>query len=86
MIGLTIGRRSLIAGGIAALLPFRALAKGNWRGLAMEVRGEMRWAWDQYREKSWGKDQIMPVSGESESFSIKVHHLGPRLGWSTAAA
>ena len=79
MISLSIGRRGLIAGGAAALLPFPALAKGDWRALAREVRGEMRWAWDQYREKAWGKDQIMPVSGGSESFSIKGHHLGLSL-------
>src|SRR4029453_16520020 len=80
MISLSIGRRGLIAGGAAALLPFPTHAqKEDWRALGEEVREEMRWAWTQYREKAWGKDQIMPISGGFESFSIKGHHLGLSL-------
>ncbi len=74
-----IGRRGLIAGGAAALLPFPAAAKEDWRTLAEEVRGSMRFAWSNYRERAWGKDQIMPVSGGSESFSIKGQHVGLSL-------
>ena len=66
-----IGRRGLIAAGAAMLLPLRAEAKENWRALAEDVRAEMRWAWAHYRERAWGKDQIMPISGGAESFSIK---------------
>ncbi len=36
----------------------------------------MRWAWGQYRDHAWGKDQIRPLSGGSESFPLKNHHLG----------
>ena len=36
----------------------------------------MRWAWAQYRDHAWGKDQIKPLSGGSESFPLKDHHLG----------
>jgi len=80
MISLSIGRRGLIAGGAAALLPFPAHAKKeDWRALGEEVREEMRWAWNQYREKAWGNDQVMPISGGFESFSIKGHHLGLSL-------
>ncbi len=39
----------------------------------------MRWAWRQYREHAWGKDQIKPISGGSESFPLKDHHLGLSL-------
>ena len=36
----------------------------------------MRWAWRNYREHAWGKDQIKPISGGFESFPLKNHHLG----------
>ena len=36
----------------------------------------MRWAWRNYRDHAWGKDQIKPVSGGFESFPLKGHHLG----------
>jgi mannosyl-oligosaccharide alpha-1,2-mannosidase len=36
----------------------------------------MRWAWAQYREHAWGKDQIKPISGGFESFPLKTRHLG----------
>ena len=39
----------------------------------------MRWAWRNYRERAWGKDQIKPLSGGSESFPLKNHHLGLSL-------
>lgn len=74
-----IGRRGLIAGTAAAFLPLPAEAKENWRALGDDVRREMRWAWGHYRDKAWGKDQIMPISGGAESFSIKGHHLGLSL-------
>lgn len=51
----------------------------DWRGLAEDVRREMRWAWSQYREHAWGKDQIRPLSGGFESFPLKNHHLGLSL-------
>jgi mannosyl-oligosaccharide alpha-1,2-mannosidase len=39
----------------------------------------MRWAWGQYRQRAFGKDQIMPISGGVESFPLKTHHLGLSL-------
>lgn len=39
----------------------------------------MRWAWREYRERAWGKDQIKPLSGGFESFPLKNHHLGLSL-------
>jgi mannosyl-oligosaccharide alpha-1,2-mannosidase len=76
-----ISRRSLLGGGGAALLlPSPAFAKtANWRALAEDVRGEMQWAWRNYRERAWGKDQIKPLSGGFESFPLKHHHLGLSL-------
>ncbi|RYD46571.1 MAG: alpha-mannosidase, partial [Sphingomonadales bacterium] len=72
-------RRGLIAGSAASVLPLPAAAKENWAGLAEDVRQEMLWAWRLYRERAWGMDQIMPISGGAESFSIKGRHLGLSL-------
>ena len=77
-----ISRRSLLAAGTAAMLwpATQATAKRNdWRTLAEDVRSEMRWAWRNYREHAWGKDQIKPISGGFESFPLKDHHLGLSL-------
>jgi len=66
--------------GGALLLPSRALAGStDWRALGEDVRREMRWAWRNYRERAWGKDQIKPISGGFESFPLKNHHLGLSL-------
>jgi mannosyl-oligosaccharide alpha-1,2-mannosidase len=51
----------------------------DWKALAEDVRAEMRWAWRNYREHAWGKDQIKPISGGYESFPLKDHHLGLSL-------
>jgi mannosyl-oligosaccharide alpha-1,2-mannosidase len=74
-----ITRRSLLGGGGAALLLPTTAATGrtnDWHALALDVRSEMRWAWRNYREHAWGKDQIKPISGGFESFPLKDHHLG----------
>ncbi|MBN8807079.1 MAG: glycoside hydrolase family 47 protein [Sphingomonas sp.] len=39
----------------------------------------MAWAWGQYRERAWGKDDFLPVSGGAKSFPLKDHHLGLSL-------
>src|SRR5262252_5156096 len=80
--GFPIGRRTLLGGmGAAALIASAdgSRPKQDWRALAEDVRSEMRWAWQNYRERSWGKDQIKPLSGGSESFPLKNHHLGLSL-------
>jgi mannosyl-oligosaccharide alpha-1,2-mannosidase len=78
-----LSRRSLLSASASALLLSSAGAtRGrteDWRGLSEDVRNEMRWAWGQYREHAWGKDQIKPISGEFESFPLKNHHLGLSL-------
>ena len=51
-------------------------SREDWRELAEHVRKDMRWAWEHYRTKAWGKDQIKPISGGFESFPLKDHHLG----------
>ena len=75
-----ISRRSLLgAGGSALLLAQAGTAAGkstDWHALGEDVRNEMRWAWHNYREHAWGKDQIKPISGGFESFPLKNHHLG----------
>jgi mannosyl-oligosaccharide alpha-1,2-mannosidase len=76
-----VSRRSLLSAGVALLLsPKPVLARGTaWRAMAEDVRSEMRWAWSQYRDRAWGKDQIKPISGGFESFPLKDHHLGLSL-------
>jgi len=79
---LRMRRRTLLGGGLASLLlPYAAKAERprDWRALAEDVRSDMRWAWHQYRQHAWGKDQIKPISGASESFPMKDHHLGLSL-------
>jgi mannosyl-oligosaccharide alpha-1,2-mannosidase len=70
----------MLAGGSAVLLvaaaPPKPASSSDWRALGEDVRREMRWAWAQYREHAWGKDQIKPISGGFESFPLKNHHLG----------
>jgi mannosyl-oligosaccharide alpha-1,2-mannosidase len=75
-----ISRRALIGSGATALMLSRvspgAASSRDWRALGEDVRNEMRWAWRNYREHAWGKDQIKPISGGFESFPLKDHHLG----------
>jgi mannosyl-oligosaccharide alpha-1,2-mannosidase len=75
-----ISRRSLLGAGGSALLLSQAApafaATPHWLALGDDVRTEMRWAWRNYREHAWGKDQIKPISGGFESFPLKDHHLG----------
>ena len=61
------------------MLPIPSIAWAtteDWRALGEDVRREMRWAWGQYRDHAWGKDQIKPISGGFESFPLKDRHLG----------
>jgi mannosyl-oligosaccharide alpha-1,2-mannosidase len=82
-----IGRRGAIGG--AALLfgasgrRVAAAALGgdapSWKALAEEVKAELAWAWDNYRQRAWGKDEIRPISGGASTFPLKGHHLGLTL-------
>src|SRR3954469_4836434 len=83
-------RRSLLkmAAGTAAAggasgggLAVPAIGSGApaWKELAEEVRTELAWAWDNYRQHAWGKDEIRPISGGSSAFPLKGHHLGLTL-------
>src|SRR5579864_5853468 len=81
-LAVTVSRRSLF-GAPLALVPLR-LALGatatpvdEWRVIAEDVRSEMAWAWKNYVELAFGKDQIKPVSGGAEPFLLKN---GPSLG------
>ena len=79
-----MNRRGLLAGaatafGAAGLSPLAAAERTNWKALGEDVRAEMAWAWDLYREHAWGKDEIKPVSGTTSSFPLKGHHLGLSL-------
>ncbi|MDB5677280.1 glycoside hydrolase family 47 protein [Sphingomonas bacterium] len=73
-------RETALALGALAASP--ALAKStriDWRALAADVKAEMKWAWSQYRERAWGKDDFLPVSGGNKSFPLKSSHLGLSL-------
>lgn len=73
-------RQAALALGAVAVSP--AIAKGtavDWHALGEDVKSEMRWAWSNYRERAWGKDDFKPVSGGSKSFPLKDHHLGLSL-------
>jgi mannosyl-oligosaccharide alpha-1,2-mannosidase len=51
----------------------------DWAALGADVKAEFKWAWDHYVEKAWGRDEINPVSGTSQSFFIEGHDLGLSL-------
>ena len=72
-------RAFLAAGATLAAAPALARPRTDWSQLGEDVRAEMRWAWDHYRERAWGKDQVRPLSGGTESFPLKQHHLGLSL-------
>ena len=81
----TPSRRSTLAlmGG-AALAGLGGAAARAWEAedfaaLGEDVRNEFRWAWQNYREKAWGRDEINPVSGTAQSFFIEGHDLGLSL-------
>lgn len=74
-------RRKIMAGGTALLagasMPLGAQpTSGDWKALGEDVKAEMAWAWDQYRQRAWGKDEIKPVSGGYSTFPLKTQHLG----------
>ena len=67
------------AGGLAPRLSRAAPPERDWQALGQKVRAEMAWAWDNYHRLAWGKDQVRPISGGSESFPLKTRHLGLSL-------
>ncbi|HEY2446800.1 MAG TPA: glycoside hydrolase family 47 protein, partial [Rhizomicrobium sp.] len=82
-----VTRRSLL-GGMAGSVALSALPRAaipavnsrddrDWAALARDVRAEMAWAWRNYVELAFGRDQIKPVSGGAEEFFLPS---GPGLG------
>ncbi|WP_332658845.1 glycoside hydrolase family 47 protein [Brevundimonas sp.] len=80
----SLNRRHALSlmGGTAAAgltgLPARAQTE-DWTALGADVKAEFKWAWDHYVARAWGKDEINPVSGTSQSFFIDGHDLGLSL-------
>lgn len=73
-------REATIAlGALAASPALAAQPRIDWHALGEDVKGEMRWAWANYREHAWGKDDFLPVSGGAKSFPLKNRHLGLSL-------
>ena len=84
MTTLSFNRRtalSMMAGGAAAgfALPASAARSEDWAALGQDVKSEFQWAWRHYVERAWGKDEINPVSGTSQSFFIEGRDLGLSL-------
>src|SRR4051812_48443362 len=73
----TVAAAPASSGGLAAAAV--GAAAPAWKMLAEEVRSELAWAWDAYRQHAWGKDEIKPISGGSSTFPLKGHHLGLTL-------
>lgn len=81
---LALNRRSALglagAGLASSLIPMSAFAQTeDWAALGADVRAEFKWAWDHYVDRAWGKDEINPVSGTSQSFFIEGQDLGLSL-------
>ena len=77
-------RRTLLraTGGLlaATAVPLSAgRSQVDWKALGEDVKAEMAWAWRQYRERAWGRDEIKPISGGFSSFPLKTEHLGLSL-------
>ncbi|WP_338057605.1 glycoside hydrolase family 47 protein [Sphingomonas beigongshangi] len=73
-----IGAATALAGTTLSK-PSHAEDDARWHALAEDVKAQMAWAWDCYRDRAWGKDEIKPVSGTFSSFPLKTHHLGLSL-------
>ncbi|UAK26397.1 glycoside hydrolase family 47 protein [Sphingomonas nostoxanthinifaciens] len=74
-------RRSFLAAATLSAAPLPALAadRTDWHALGEDVKSEMAWAWDHYRTKAWGRDEIKPISGTFSSFVLPDRHLGLSL-------
>ncbi|MDP3801124.1 glycoside hydrolase family 47 protein [Brevundimonas sp.] len=84
MIRSNLHRRSALAliGGsaLAGMTGLPAWARSeDWAALGADVKAEFKWAWDHYVARAWGRDEINPVSGTSQSFFIDGHDLGLSL-------
>jgi mannosyl-oligosaccharide alpha-1,2-mannosidase len=70
---------TLALGAFAASPALAKSSRADWYALGEDVKNEMRWAWGQYRQRAWGKDDFKPISGGNKSFPLKDHHLGLSL-------
>lgn len=73
-----IGAATALAGTVISD-PSYARDDARWNALAEDVKAQMAWSWDCYRDRAWGKDEIRPVSGTFSSFPLETHHLGLSL-------
>ena len=73
-----IGAATTLAGTVISD-PSYARDDARWNALAEDVKAQMAWSWDCYRDRAWGKDEIRPVSGTFSNFPLKTHHLGLSL-------
>ncbi len=66
------------ASGLLAATPALAVAgrKTDWGALAADVKAEMAYAWQGYKARAWGHDQVKPVSGGHEEFFFPGRPIG----------
>jgi mannosyl-oligosaccharide alpha-1,2-mannosidase len=66
------------ASGLLAAAPALAVAgrDTDWRVLAADVKAEMAFAWQGYKARAWGRDQVKPVSGGHEEFFFPGRPMG----------
>jgi mannosyl-oligosaccharide alpha-1,2-mannosidase len=66
------------ASGLAIAAPSFApsAADTDWSALAADVKAEMAFAWQGYRARAWGHDQVKPVSGGHEEFFFPDRPMG----------
>ncbi|MFT3726748.1 MAG: glycoside hydrolase family 47 protein [Terricaulis sp.] len=75
-----LDRRAVLGAGAAlAACATEQSTHRDWKALAVDVQTQMAWAFSQYREKAWGKDEIKPVSGAYSSLPLRDHHVGLTL-------
>jgi mannosyl-oligosaccharide alpha-1,2-mannosidase len=48
----------------------------DWRALAADVKAQMSFAWQGYKARAWGHDQVKPVSGGHEAFFFPGRRMG----------
>jgi mannosyl-oligosaccharide alpha-1,2-mannosidase len=66
------------ASGLLATAPALAAAASDtdWQALAADVKAEMVFAWQGYKARAWGHDQVKPVSGGHEEFFFPGQPMG----------
>ena len=70
--------RATAASGLLAAAPALTTPTSDtdWQALAADVKAEMVFAWQGYKARAWGHDQVKPVSGGHEEFFFPGQPMG----------